>query len=726
MQAILQQYDISELRAHQQDGTLTSLHGIATHKAKVIDSFLQECDRSSMSDTYVRIGALLRQLTPTVTWPKEDLQKIVESHHCQSFCDSLIWLCALHSCTTRLRKGIIRRWFDKLCGTSAQLTTGNALKPEDIEEQPLILTNITRSSWKDIDNLALANGWWEDTSKQRFEAYAESIVFDICNREGHTYITFKRFEIEWNVYRNTQQELPEDFVPHLKQLVSARRYICIGKCTDEDDFYVSPTEYFCQEEDIVCGVDNKLSSQRTQLQYNYTRNDFLEDPRITDEQLHAINGVLNSSLSVLTGKGGTGKTSCVVKNVVAKIKQVRGSYILLSPTHAAKKNAMREIDDEHNATCYQTIHSYTYPYTDPLSTKKTCKLEKHIQNIEMENPQGYIYVFVEESSMVDRMLFSRLFSVCGAKSNVHLTLLGDVNQLPAIGAGQIFSDMVDCELIPTYRLETNFRSKNSDIPRFCDMILGEGEQGTKWDMGTMSNNPFQNVKYHFSAGIDIGDIEAVLAEYRDMGYLPSGVGTADYDDDHGVIQVITNRNRTCEKLVPSVRKVFHKALLYKTEQYVTTQKYAKDDPVMLKKNNSIFKNGDQAVVTEIFVKDGKYTMYQLRLLQTDPQEETVSQFLKHEFCYKRVDGSVYVTVTEHDIKPMLARTVHSTQGLGFDTVLYVLEDGFPLDMNMHYTAYSRAKKNLHLFGSRDYFSGRKARTKAPRKNSFVAEWLEEL
>lgn len=205
-----------------------------------------------------------------------------------------------------------------------------------------------------------------------------------------------------------------------------------------------------------------------------------------------------------------------------------------------------------------------------------------------------------------------------------------------------------------------------------------------------------------------------------------GVGTTDYDDDHGVIQVITNRNRTCEKLVLSVRKVFHKALLYKTEQHVTTQKYAKDDPVMLKKNNSIFKNGDQAVVTEIFVKDGKYTMYQLRLLQTDPQEDTVSQFLKHEFCYMRVDGSVYVTVTEHDIKPMLARTVHSTQGLGFDTVLYVLEDEFPLDMNMHYTAYSRAKKNLHLFGSRDYFCGRKARTKAPRKNSFVAEWLHEL
>ena len=75
MQAILQQYDISELRAHQQDGTLASLHGIVTHKAKVINSFLQECDRSSMSDTYVRIGALLRQLTPTVTWRRKTCRK---------------------------------------------------------------------------------------------------------------------------------------------------------------------------------------------------------------------------------------------------------------------------------------------------------------------------------------------------------------------------------------------------------------------------------------------------------------------------------------------------------------------------------------------------------------------------------------------------------------------------------------------------------------------------
>lgn len=113
----------------------------------------------------------------------------------------------------------------------------------------------------------------------------------------------------------------------------------IGKCTDEDDFYMSPTEYFRQEEDIVCGVDDKRPP-------NTLRRVELVIVRV-DRQ-----------------RGGTGKTSCVVKNVIAKLKERGGSYLLLSPTHAAKKNALREIEDEHNAQCYQTIHFYTYPYTE--------------------------------------------------------------------------------------------------------------------------------------------------------------------------------------------------------------------------------------------------------------------------------------------------------------------------------------------------------------------------
>ena len=58
-------------------------------------------------------------------------------------------------------------------------------------------------------------------------------------------------------------------------------------------------------------------------------------------------------------------------------------------------------------------------------------------------------------------------------------------------------------------------------------------------------------------------------------------------------------------------------------------------------------------------------------------------------------------------------------------MLYVIDTTFPLNMNMHYTAFSRAKNALHLVGSREHFNGRKARLKEEVKNSFIESWLEQ-
>lgn len=469
--------------------------------------------------------------------------------------------------------------------------------------------------------------------------------------------------------------------------------------------YFIPEEYYEQETRIVNAVDQ--IRHRTVYDFNYSSYDCEES--VSSEQLVAINGVLNAPLSVLSGKGGTGKTCCVVKNVVNKIKQHGDKYMLLAPTHAAKKNAQKETSGE--SSQYQTIHSHTYPYFLQHTMTTSCKLRDYFQ----EQPHSCrVYVFIEEASMVDRELFSRLFSTCADYDNVRVVLLGDDNQLPAIGGGQIFFDLMNCTCIPTYELTINFRAKHSDIPRFCEMILGESEYGQDWDIGTMSDNPFQNVKYHFGSGINIADIESVLTRYREEGYVPSGVNSSQKK-----IQVITNVNKTCERLVPSVRKVFNTALR-NTPQCVANTKYAINDPVLLTKNNTIFNNGDNAILTYEHA-DG----YIVQLTETDINRQ-VSDQDKREYQYECTDGVERLVVSKNDIKPMLARTVHSTQGLGFDVVLYVLDTDYPLNKNMQYTAYSRAKEYLHLFGSHNYFNGKNARKTALTRQSFIAQWLADL
>lgn len=177
-------------------------------------------------------------------------------------------------------------------------------------------------------------------------------------------------------------------------------------------------------------------------------------------------------------------------------------------------------------------------------------------------------------------------------------------------------------------------------------------------------------------------------------------------------------------LVPSVRKVFYEALQYATKDTVSSQKYAIDDPILLCTNCSIFKNGDHAKIIEMKTEDRFKTEYTLQLTPSD-NERNMTKKDQQTFHWSCTDGIETVVVHEQHIKPLFARTVHSTQGLGFDCVLYVIDTPYPLNMNMHYTAFSRAKKKLHLFGSREHFNGRKARLKEEVKNSFVESWLKQ-
>ena len=82
------------------------------------------------------------------------------------------------------------------------------------------------------------------------------------------------------------------------------------------------------------------------------------------------------------------------------------------------------------------------------------------------------------------------------------------------------------------------------------------------------------------------------------------------------------------------------------------------------------------------------------------------------------DIDTEIVLNEYEIKPALARTVHSSQGLQFPVVIYVGKNGNRLDLNINYTAYSRAKDKLYLLGFIDCFNGDNVREKV-KKNTFI-------
>ena len=78
-----------------------------------------------------------------------------------------------------------------------------------------------------------------------------------------------------------------------------------------------------------------------------------------------------------------------------------------------------------------------------------------------------------------------------------------------------------------------------------------------------------------------------------------------------------------------------------------------------------------------------------------------------------------IVLNESEIKPALARTVHSSQGLQFPVVIYVGKNYNRLDLNINYTAYSRAKTKLYLLGLIDCFNGLNVREKSEERNTFI-------
>jgi ATP-dependent exoDNAse (exonuclease V) alpha subunit len=159
-------------------------------------------------------------------------------------------------------------------------------------------------------------------------------------------------------------------------------------------------------------------------------------------------------------------------------------------------------------------------------------------------------------------------------------------------------------------------------------------------------------------------------------------------------------------MCPIIRKTF----LGKNNDSV----YDVGDPIMLKQNTSLFKNGDLAKIVDV---NNKY--YTIRL--DDPNINVKSNKYDVMLLF---NGDIRLP-TKY-FKPSLVRTVHSSQGLDFDIVIYVMNRHgyYNITRNMNYTAYSRSKKELYLLGYYNGFDYNKARLVNMKRNSILSQLIK--
>lgn len=363
-----------------------------------------------------------------------------------------------------------------------------------------------------------------------------------------------------------------------------------------------------------------------------------------DVQVDAIKTAVASKVMVLTGGPGTGKTT-TTQGIIAAFKTAGLRILLAAPTGRAAKRMSEATGME-----AKTIHRLL-EYNPADGYKRND-----------ESPLEGDALIVDECSMIDIMLMYNLMKAIPV--TMRLVLVGDIDQLPSVGAGNVLRDVIDSEVIPVVRLTRIFRqAQSSRIVMSAHAI----NQGRYPDTSNGRNTDFFFIKNE--------NPEQVATEIVNLvqNRLPKA-----YNQPISNIQVLTPMQRGVVGAA-NLNMVLQQALNKSTESLSRSgYTFKKGDRVMQIRNNydkDVF-NGDIGFVESISLED--------RTLTVD------------------FDGNkVEYEVSELDeLTLAYATTIHKAQGSEYPIVVMpvLMSHYVMLQRNLIYTGITRAKKICILIG----------------------------
>ena len=390
----------------------------------------------------------------------------------------------------------------------------------------------------------------------------------------------------------------------------------------------------------------------------------LPDPELSTEQQSAIQVALINPISVLTGGPGTGKTTCL-KALISALESQKKRYALASPTGRAAKR-LSEATDRPASTIHRLLG---------LSPKEGFKYHA-------ENPLPVDFLVVDETSMLDLILANNLLKAL--KPGTHLLLVGDVDQLPSVGAGDVLRDVIASGTVPVTRLTQIFRQAADSL------IITNAHKINTGEMPVFSPTLAPNSPLPAGEGMGVrGDFFLFPAE--------DAAAAADW-----VVDVVSDRIpdkfgfdplREIQVLAPMYRgaagvRILNERLQEKLnapnpkfqEKRLFGTTFRPGDKVMQIQNNydkDVF-NGDIGFITGI---------------------DLVEHVLSVEVDSRRVD---YDFNEADQLVLAYAVTVHKAQGSEFPVVVMpVLTAHYiMLQRNLIYTAITRAKQLCVIVGNR--------------------------
>lgn len=375
---------------------------------------------------------------------------------------------------------------------------------------------------------------------------------------------------------------------------------------------------------------------------------------LSDEQRQAVLEALQSRVFVLTGGPGTGKTT-TVKTIVRLLHRYEQKILLGSPTGRAAKRLSEVTGEE-----ARTLHRLLEFAPDRMQFTR-----------DADRPLEADVILVDEASMLDTVLFNSLLKAVPPLG--HLILVGDINQLPSVGPGNVLKDVLESERVPSRMLTKVFRQAQESLiitnahrihhGQLPELVVPDGQH--------RSDCYFVEAEDPEEAAIKIANVVGKS--------LPKRFGISAIED----IQVLCPMNRGsigANNLNTILQEALNPPGPSKGGVTVGSRVFRIGDKVIQLRNNydkQVF-NGDMGIIRAI-----------------DPEEQTV--------LVATVDAEIEYDFSDlNELALAYAISVHKSQGSEFPAVVVpMLTQHYPmLQRNLLYTALTRAKKVVVLVGTK--------------------------
>lgn len=397
-------------------------------------------------------------------------------------------------------------------------------------------------------------------------------------------------------------------------------------------------------------VENKISFLNNYLN-NFDKDEIdgiiINPAFYSGEQIDAITHSLLHKLLIITGGPGTGKTTAL-KGIISAYKQLDKTIMLAAPTGRASKR-MSEVIGIKASTIHRLLE---YNPSEMIFQRN-----EHY-------PLECDLLIIDEVSMIDILLFYSLMRAVTDQTTV--VLVGDVDQLPSVGAGNVLKDLITADIIPTVKLTKIFRQAEES------KIIVNAHKINEGLMPVIKND--ESSDFFFIPENDdarIPDLIIDLCKHR----LPNKYGFDPMQD----IQVITPMYKG-DVGANNINMQLQSALNYETNHFSRGEKkYKAGDKVMQLKNNytkEVF-NGDIGFIHSYNNREGSVDI---------------------DFGGKIIQ---YESADLDEITLAYSITVHKSQGSEYPCVIMPLSTShyIMLQRNLLYTAVTRASRLLVLIGS---------------------------